>query len=471
MFSKLLRQPDPSTSTKSEASIRGPGQWFRAAANQSGPNLPSSQHPNRGRGFSSIKDLALKERALKEIARSLQRVPSPEDKLVVRHPSPVNTLPDHLLRNKSSLYGTLRDQCTPPELTLPAPAVLARFPSQRSSTDSFTPDQSGVSNESSHPTTPSPAKHHAFDQFETTTLFETSTLAQPRSMGQQVSAVLRKPVSLKGKQSLATIKGNTREDWREKREQAQQLPLSPESSRATPVPYSSTKQPPVRGPIVIPNVPRRRSSLTAIHLNSLHFDSVDPNHTQLQHRASTLTEPRQHRPSTLSDTLRPVISSIGPCTPITQINLRDTLSPPLLSPPLSGSRLSQSPSDPPSANSRNSVLKQQIYLPKTFPNGPVPVLAPLLTVCHHQCYQQHKRVFASGNVICPVPCMACGDVEEPRFWKCIWCGLRVCATCMKQFDQQGRKLDMLLEWVRGREEEGMAKKKEKQQEEKASYMA
>jgi len=428
-LSRHLRHPDLSTPIHTNSSVRSPHPGFRASANKS-PNFARSQRPNRAFGISSIRDLARSSR--QALSTKTANITQP--------------LPIHRLRSSSSLYGTLRDQCTPPapDAKPSAPAVPGRYPSQSSSTNSFTPDQSGVSNDSSHPTTPSPAKHRAFDQLET------SPLAQLRSMGQNPS-VLKKAVSLEGKQSLATIKGETSEDWKENKWVRQKSPSS-ESSPATLQPPPSIRPPPVRPDIVTLNVPRRRSSLTAIHLNSLHFDSIDPNQTQLQHRASTLTEPGQRRPSTLSDTLRPVIASVGPSTPNTQIEARDALSPPLLSPSFSTSQLSPALSDAPSASSRNSVLKSHIHFPKTFPNGPAPVPAPALTIVHYECYQGHQRVLASGNVHCPAQCMTCRGNEEKKYWKCIWCGLRICGTCMKEFDRQGRDLKVLLAWVKGNEE-------------------
>lgn len=426
ILNRHLQQPEKSKSITSGISIRTPGQWFRTSANQSVPNLVSSQHPNRVRGLVSIRNLA----------RSIHREPSPDDQFNVQHPPPSRTL-----RSTSSLYGTLRDQCTPPELIDSTPAVPGRFPSQSSSDDSYTPDQSGVSNDSSHPTTPSPAKHRAFDQLET------SSYAPLRIMGNKGSSILRKPLSLKGKHSRNTIKGETKDDRKEDEDRAAQSSGSPEAPQTIPTIHSGPKQKAAKAATVTPNVPRRRSSLTTIHLNSAHFDSVDPNQAQLQHRASTLTEPCGRRPSTLSDTLQPVLSSIGPSTPVTQIDLRETLSPASQSPPLSPSQ-----SDPSSANPRQPVPNQHLYFPKTFPDGPITVPAPPLTIVHLECYQQHRRVMISGNTRCPVPCMACKGMEEMRYWKCVWCGLRICAICMRELDRRGRDLRKLVAWVEEKKE-------------------
>ena len=458
MFSKFLRQSDTTSYSKSESSIRGPGQWFRAVANKSLNDSvlvsPISDHSNRSRGFSSIKSLALKE-----LARSFHRDTPPDDRLVFCHPSPVGTVPDHLLRSKSSLYGTLRDQCTPPEFALPQFAAIARSLSHRSSFDSLTPDQSGVSNNSTQPTTPSPGGHYTLNTLDSNQGVKTG------NMGQKTSAVLKKPLSLRRRRSQATVQDDSKEPSEVKTESTERSTQSSKTAQSTPVSNAGTRQPPTRAAIVVaPNVPRRRSSLTAIHLNSSHFDTVDPKSTQLQHRASTLTEPRQRPPSAFSDTLKPVISSLGPSTPVTQIEYGDPLSVPPSSPPLSGPEIAHHPSDPKSSSRRNSTLKQSIYLPKTFPNGPIPILAPPLTMCHHECYQMHRRITVSGNTHCPVPCMACGGSKDPKYWKCHWCGLRVCGPCMIQFDKLGRKLDGLLAWVKGKEEEALRKKKLKEPE-------
>ena len=154
------------------------------------PYLAKSPHPNRALGFSSIKQLA----------RS-SRIPLTTTRSTGTDPQPI-----HRLRRQSSLYGTLRDQCTPPESSKslgnnPHHTYDDRHHSHNSSSDSVTPDQSGLTVGSSSPITPSLAGRNPFYE-----LAATSPL-QSKSMGQWQSTIARKPLSVKAKQSLAIIWG------------------------------------------------------------------------------------------------------------------------------------------------------------------------------------------------------------------------------------------------------------------------
>lgn len=384
---------------------RTPQQWLRPAFNQSLPNLTKSSHPHRRLGFSSIKQLARSSRQ------------TPDQPHAQR------------LRSTSSLYGTLRDQCTPPEsephIKSPETAELELHHSHNSSAESITPDHTGLSIDSSHPTTPSPGKPRAFSQLNI------ASPSQASNMGQKASSLTRKPLSLKAKQSLATFRG---EQDRE-----------PSSSKpeVTPQAPSATKPVPEKSSLKV-QVPRRRSSLTAIHLDSSHFDTVDPKHPNLQHRSSTLTEPGR-RPSGLSENIRPIISNTGTVN-ITFPN-RETLSPPLLSPPIPTSRPSSASSNSPSENPRTSPIPSHIHLPKTFPQGPIPIPAPPLTIIHMKCYQGHRRMLVSPNKYNPVPCMVCKQEEQDKRWRCPFCALRLCGPCMAEFDQRKRDLEAVVSWM------------------------
>ena len=402
------RQP---TSPDSTSPPHTPQQWLRPALNQSLPDLARPSHPHRTLGFSSIKQLA-------RSSRQTQNLPQAQR-----------------LRSSSSLYGTLRDQCTPP-----APETYTKGPestelelhhSHNSSADSFTPDYTGLSIDSSHPTTPSPGKPRAFSQLDV------ASPSQVNRMGQVASSVARKPLSLKAKQSLATFRGEKERE-----------PSSPNPEVTHQVP-STTKPLPEKSSLQV-QVPRRRSSLTAIHLDSSHFDTIDPKHPILQHRSSTLTEPAR-RPSGLSETIRPIISNTG--TVNITFPTRETLSPPLLSPPISTSRASSAASSSPSDNPRTSPTPRNIHLPKTFPQGPIPISAPPLTIVHLKCYQGHRRMAPSPNKYNPVPCMVCKQEEHDKRWKCIFCAVRMCGPCMAEFDRRGRDLEAVVFYLEQLKEE------------------
>ena len=399
---KRSRQP---TSPDSTSPPHTPQQWLRPAFNQSLPNLARSSHPHRTLGFSSIKQLA----------RSSRQKP--------------NQPKAQRLRSSSSLYGTLRDQCTPPETEThtkaPESSEIELHHSHNSSAESITPDHTGLSIDSSHPTTPSPGKHRAFCQLDI------ASPSHARTMGQKASSLTRKPLSIKAKQSLATFRGERERE-----------PPSPKPE-VTPQGPSATKPLPEKSSLKV-QVPRRRSSLTAIHLDSSHFDTIDPKHPYLQHRSSTLTEPAR-RPSGLSENIRPIISNTG--TVNITFPTRETLSPPLLSPPISTSRASSAASSSPSDNPRTSPIPPHIHLPKTFPQGPVPIPAPPLTIVHMKCYQGHRRMPVSPNKYNPVSCMVCKQEEHDKRWRCTFCALRLCGPCMAEFDRRGRDLEAVVLWM------------------------
>lgn len=416
---------DPAASNNASSAIHSPQQWFRPSLNRSVPNLAKAQHQNRSLGFSSIRDLARTTR------RPLATLPAN-----------VSQPPNHTVRPSNSLYGTLRDQCSPPPPPVPEPVVpsaIALRRSQSSSANSFTPEQSGTSIGSSDPTTPSPAKHSAFYELHTSPVLAT------KDMGNKGSSIIKKPLPIKGKSSVARL-----DDEQEK---------SSDSSIREP----DKKQPATfspRGSSLAVKVPRRRSSLTVLHLDTSNFNTPDPKQPNLEQRASTFTEPLERQPSTLAETIRPVLSNVSTLTPLNVVPNRETaLSPPILSPTSRiSSTSSQSPSmAPPSGNPRSSVLGSRIHLPKTFPHGPVPIPVPPLTRTHHQCYTHHKRVLASKNTNCPVPCMACA-ANADDMWRCTFCMLRICSTCMAVFDARKRNLEGLLDWLakgKDRDEEGM----------------
>ena len=407
--------PTSPTSPDSTSPPHTPQQWLRPAFNQSLPNLARSSHPHRTLGFSSIKQLARSSRKTQNQTQA-QR-----------------------LRSSSSLYGTLRDQCTPPapetQIKGPESTQLELHHSHNSSAESITRDYTGLSIDSSHPTTPSPGKPRAFCQLNI------ASPSQAKSMGQIASSLTRKPLSIKAKQSLATFRGEKERE-----------PSSP-NPEVTPQGPSATKQQPEKSSLQV-QVPRRRSSLTAIHLDSSHFDTIDPKHPNLQHRSSTLTEPAR-RPSGLSESIRPIISNTG--TVNTTFPTRETLSPPLLSPPISASRASSASSNSPSDNPRTSPIPPHIHLPKTFPQGPVPIPAPPLTIVHMKCYQGHRRMVPSPNKYNPVPCMVCKQEEHDKRWRCPFCALRLCGPCLAEFDRRGRDLEAVVLYMdQLREEEAKA---------------
>ena len=389
---------------------RRPPQSNQRTSSQSPSSLPKLQHPHRAFGFSSIRQLARSSSG-----QTLRTLPTTSYQQPYSHGcSPPK---DGELRHPGSL--------------LPSDSRLQQ--SRGSSVESLPIDKSAISSDSTYATTPSPAKHRAFQ------LLESSSPVQRKGMGHKASTLRKNRLPFEGKQSSAT-------DFMDIEQASGSSNQKASVGSQQPATFAA------RGSSAIVNVPRRRSSLTVLHLDSSHFETPDLQHQNSEHRASTLTEPRR-RPSVLAETIRPVttiVSSPSDTTSTIQAQEHETLSPgflspPLLSPPLSNSQISPSASSQAlSSRSRNSVVPASIHLPKTFPDGPIAVPTPPLTITHYECYQSHRRVVLSRNKIHPVPCMTCGENDSETRWKCIWCALRICGACMAEFDAKRRNLDEFL---------------------------
>lgn len=418
-MSPLMQEPDPhsgrerdlSASAYSNGSARTPQNWYHRTLNRSVPNLAKAQHPNRARGFSSIKELAKNSRQVLSTVSTSHRQSwslTSNETTSSKHDGPLTHLPG------SSSANT----CKPPDRT----SQLSNHDSFESSTPELTPDHSGHFNDTSNPATPSPARHPLHPQAVDTDDIPLDSMGNHVS---SISAVSRKPLPLREKKSLLAFPTDTKD------------PCDPSPEQ------TSEKGPPpvLRHRASSPRVaiPRRRSSLTALHLDSSHFDTPVSNQVDLTQRTSTLR-----------NSIRPAATSPSTITPTTQSHKRDTLSPTLLSPQLSASRPSSSSSNTPSPS---SPAPPHIHLPPTFPDGPVPTPAPPLTTTHYKCYQSHRRVMYSRNKICPVPCMACGGIEGEGRWKCVWCALRVCGDCMAAFDARRRDLEILMGWLENAKEQ------------------
>ena len=401
---------------------RRPQQSNQRTSSQSPSSLPKTQHPHRAFGFSSIRQLARSSSG-----QTLRTLPTTSYQQPYSHGcSPPKD-------------GELRR----PGSSLPSDSKLQQ--SRGSSAESLPIDKSAISSDSTYATTPSPAKHRAFQLLESN-----SPVQQRKGMGNKGSRLRKNLSPLEGKQSSAT--DSTTDVDKTSGSSSNQKPSVGSQQPAT---FAA------RGSSAIVNVPRRRSSLTVLHLDSSHFETPDPQRQTADHRASTLSEPRR-RPSVLVETIRPVTtiisSPIDTTSTVQPQQQRETLSPgflspPLLSPPLSHSPLSTASSQALSSKSRNSVVPAFIHLPKTFPDGPIPVPKPPLTVVHHHCYHSHKRVIFSRNKSNPVPCMTCGETDGEARWKCVWCLLRVCDACMAEFDAKERKLDVFLAAIEKRKED------------------
>ncbi|OJD14297.1 hypothetical protein AJ78_05346 [Emergomyces pasteurianus Ep9510] len=73
-------------------------------------------------------------------------------------------------------------------------------------------------------------------------------------------------------------------------------------------------------------------------------------------------------------------------------------------------------------------------------------LIPPLTKVHFSCYQSHRYMAASNNVIYPIPCMTCLHDDQLVRWRCTFCCLRICGECMQTMQRcKRRSLKELME--------------------------
>ena len=74
---------------------------------------------------------------------------------------------------------------------------------------------------------------------------------------------------------------------------------------------------------------------------------------------------------------------------------------------------------------------------------------PPLTTIHYLCYQAHRAIRVSQNKNAPVPCMVCYTDDLEDRWKCAWCCVRMCKSCMERLqNSENRDLPALVYHVR-----------------------
>lgn len=432
------------------STARYPQNCYHSPNNHLSPDIEELRHPNRVRGFSSIRDLAQASRHI------VRKVSFTKDKKgpVLHNAEPTNP----------RLYPNL-DTCKPPEdLNLSQPNDF--------SLDYLTPDQSGLSSDSSHPTTPSPGPYLPLrGSTNDQSMGNKTSKPSPSGESTEDQSKANKPsksFTLRKKLPFRRSGDKDQKDPEEKREEnqgqesrcpsaeaPQQLDAGtrpPDSSpklTAQAIPVTGPSAPHNRSSSVPPTIPRRRSSLSAINYDRSQFD-IPPSH-QLIYRAST------H-----SLTIRPTRSSQRTVTPSGQSepNRRDTLSSPtILSPPLSDTRTpsnlsSVGPSRPLSlAHSGESPTPapgpSRIYFPSTFPEGgPATTPAPQLTRAHYKCYRGHEIMSSALYKYHPIPCMTCGGDQRQNGWWCTYCELRICGSCMNELTRRGKDLTKLAALVK-----------------------
>ena len=398
IISQIFQRHSHDGDSPSPSKDKGPAQPQRRPTltrYQSNPNLRAGRTRTRPPGFNSIKELARRtSRATLSTAKARLSIGSDKESV------------------KSS--GAVKPylECTPPE-----PTKLEE--STNSSLESSSPDRSGYSTAlSSLPTTPAGEGSSLKASEAHEAPVERSTTEQ--DMGQKSSTVVRRKAVVHRVESLNEF-----------------------STSPPPSPGSEDESSPVkRSPVPIfahrPNtiqvaIPRRRSSLTVIRLDSSHFDKPIDDQPILEHRSNSLSNNFQHDTGSQS-TIVPAENTLR----------QDNLSPSIQSP---RSSFRQPSVQSQRISSRDGTPQIPVHFPKTYPNGPIETPQPPLKGIHFNCYTHHRRMLTSPNKIHPVPCMTCGVVEGEIYWTCVWCYLRVCGQCKAEFSARGRNLDALLDWI------------------------
>lgn len=295
---------------------------------------------------------------------------------------------------------------------------------------SLTPDHSGISSESTGPLTPEGA-----ESIQTPAVYDRHP--QSLEMGNSES----KLNSAWGRK--ANIKGGIARQEADLETSGTPAPEGPASAeqkkllddKAGPL----TSVPILRhrvSSIQVP-VPRRRSSLTALHLDNFHFEKP----------ALSIQTNRDNRNSSFSASFEPVLSTSTSATIVASPTEQGEKSDNAPSP----QRLSPSSSEQRDLSTTSTVnpappVRTGIYFPKTFPDGPPEVKPAPIKECHYRCFQSHRPMRSEKAMFHQIPCMTCGIDDKQQRHCCGWCELRLCDRCMKQLDSlRGRPLRRLVE--------------------------
>ena len=348
------------------------------------------------------------------------------------------------------------------------PLSLVVYERTTSSLDLLTPDQSGLSSDSGGPITPRATQSvYQLPLYNKELPGQVMGGSDSKVAGTNVTKILRKPVTgllkiKKGQQSDADSDLSTSTPDPQPTSAAGSEPAPATSAEVAPAPTTATTAEVKKlvkefsdGAGPFPDlhhrassgklkVPRRRSSLTAIHLNQTHFEKP------LSSKRSGSVN-RGKRGTSFSESFQPVVNISGSTTAVPSPNPQegdwsgDLQSPDLFSPPLSNRR----PSDLVSSSSQ--ARSTQIRFPETFPDGD-PILKPApLMISHYACSRSHKLMRRERAIFNQVPCMTCEIDDKLTRFTCTWCELRVCESCMRQLSSRPRRpLEPLVKWAANR---------------------
>ncbi|EPE37045.1 hypothetical protein GLAREA_09208 [Glarea lozoyensis ATCC 20868] len=73
---------------------------------------------------------------------------------------------------------------------------------------------------------------------------------------------------------------------------------------------------------------------------------------------------------------------------------------------------------------------------------------PSLSIVQLECYQSHRFMRNARNSFCPVACMICRRQDSEQRWRCSWCCLSACGSCMSLLAKvPGKDVRVVLEKV------------------------
>ncbi|KAJ3505732.1 hypothetical protein NM208_g16160 [Fusarium decemcellulare] len=94
---------------------------------------------------------------------------------------------------------------------------------------------------------------------------------------------------------------------------------------------------------------------------------------------------------------------------------------------------------------------QAAYFPKQV-DDPIAegtiIRAPPLKESHFDCYHGHRTMNRRTNRYHPLTCQTCEKADVEDRWTCTFCHLRICESCLKKLNTNGRDLRQLTEDVR-----------------------
>ncbi|BAE65518.1 hypothetical protein BDV35DRAFT_397548 [Aspergillus flavus] len=76
-----------------------------------------------------------------------------------------------------------------------------------------------------------------------------------------------------------------------------------------------------------------------------------------------------------------------------------------------------------------------------------PIAAPLNQL-HYACYQEHRSMPTANNLWHPLPCMTCQKYDREVRHRCVFCCLRICASCYQTLQKcPNRSLAQLMKTI------------------------